>query len=534
MMLLPSVKLLRLPLAVLTLSLLTAQAQAPGDVRVALVIGNSSYAGAPLINPANDARAMSETLRGLGFTVVELRDGGRAQMAEAIAKVRESLKGKQGVGMLYYAGHGLQLDWHNYMVPVDARLSQATDVPAQTIDINSVIDAFKGAGNRMNILVLDACRDNPFTDKASGKGLAQLDAPPGTFLAYATAPGNVAEDGDVQSGNGLYTQFLLAELKKPTAKIEDVFKRVRLQVRQKSQGRQIPWESTSLEDDFVFNDGAKISLKAEDLERMAAEARELQKLSKDEADAREFARQKADWDKIRDSKNADDFYAYLNKYPNGLISEQANAALERLAEAKTVAVADRNGFIQTAGGGRFRLGDEATQVRKDMLTGQEIGRGRLVVTRIADGLVEMNGGSTVLTIDGAVIRNNLGAQFDPPRMDFPGDGFAVGKKWTAHTLQTNDKGKAFRREDKVKIVAVEDITVPAGTFKAYRFEMNSIQDNGNVVKLTYWAQPDFPFPIKMQREIRRRKGGPTVEVLEMTSRKRGPAPAQQVSLATGR
>ena len=255
-----------------------ATAQAPLDVRVALIIGNSAYAGnMALVNPANDAKAMADVLKRLGFTVIELRDGNKAQMAAAITQVSNSLKGKQGVGMLYYAGHGLQLDWRNYMVPVDANLKSAADVPGQTIDLSSVVDIFKAAGNRMNIVVLDACRDNPFGgNTSSAKGLAQLDAPPSTFLAYATAPGNVAEDGDVKSGNGLYTQFLLQELKRPTAKIEDVFKRVRLNVRKQSNGRQIPWESTSLEDDFFFNDGVKYTIKPEELERMAAEVRAIE------------------------------------------------------------------------------------------------------------------------------------------------------------------------------------------------------------------------------------------------------------------
>ncbi len=254
-----------------------ASAQAPFDVRVALIIGNSAYANAPLLNPANDAQAMSDVMRRLGFQVVELRDGNKAQMSAAISKVSDILKGKQGVGMLYYAGHGLQLDWRNYMVPIDANLKSAADVPKQAIDLSSVVEVFKAAGNRMNIVVLDACRDNPFgKDTSSAKGLAQLDAPPSTFLAYATAPGNVAEDGDAQSGNGLYTQFLLQELKRPTAKIEDVFKRVRLNVRKQSNGRQIPWESTSLEDDFFFNDGVKYTIKPEDLERMAAEVRQTE------------------------------------------------------------------------------------------------------------------------------------------------------------------------------------------------------------------------------------------------------------------
>ena len=263
--------LLRSVAVATALAAVSVSAQAPLDVRVALIIGNSAYANAPLLNPANDAQAMSDVLRRLGFQVVELRDGSKTQMSAAIGKMSDTLKGKQGVGMLYYAGHGLQLDWRNYMVPVDAKLQSAADVPMQAIELSSVVDMFKAAGNRMNIVVLDACRDNPFgKDTSTAKGLAQLDAPPSTFLAYATAPGNVAEDGDEKSGNGLYTQFLLQELKRPTAKIEDVFKRVRLNVRKQSQGRQIPWESTSLEDDFFFNDGVKYTIKPEELARMAA------------------------------------------------------------------------------------------------------------------------------------------------------------------------------------------------------------------------------------------------------------------------
>jgi uncharacterized caspase-like protein len=287
---------LRLTAVASLLAAVSVSAQAPLDVRVALIIGNSAYAGnMALINPANDAKAMADVLKRLGFTVVELRDGNKAQMSAAIAQVSNSLKGKQGVGMLYYAGHGLQLDWRNYMVPVDANLKTAADVAGQTIDLSSVVDIFKAAGNRMNIVVLDACRDNPFGgNTSSAKGLAQLDAPPSTFLAYATAPGNVAEDGDVKSGNGLYTQFLLQELKRPTAKIEDVFKRVRLNVRKQSNGRQIPWESTSLEDDFFFNDGVKYTIKPEELERMAAEVRAIeQRRLAQEAEALERIQQAA-------------------------------------------------------------------------------------------------------------------------------------------------------------------------------------------------------------------------------------------------
>ena len=265
---------LRLAFTALILSSYCALAQAPLDIRVALVIGNANYPGNRLLNPVNDARAMGDSLRRLGFTVLELHDASKVQLVDAIAKLRETLNGRQGVGLLYYAGHGLQLDWHNYMVPVNARMGSRADVAEQGVDIGSVIAAFKTAGNRVNILVLDACRDNPFSQVATGRGLAQPEeAPPGTFIAYSTAPGNVAEDGDEASGNGLYTHYLLQEIGRPVAKIEDVFKRVRLGVRQKSAGRQVPWESTSLETDFFFDAGLTLASTPEEFERQAAQAR---------------------------------------------------------------------------------------------------------------------------------------------------------------------------------------------------------------------------------------------------------------------
>ena len=167
-----------------------------------------------MLTPANDTKVMSDALSGLGFTVIGLRDGNKAQMAAAIIAVRDTLKGKQGVGMLYYAGHGLLVDEHNFIMPVDAKMSKAGDVAAQAVDVSGPVDAFKTAGNRINILVLDACRDNPLGGVTTGKGLAPLDAPTGTFFACATALGNVAKDDDVMSGNGLYTQYCQQELKK--------------------------------------------------------------------------------------------------------------------------------------------------------------------------------------------------------------------------------------------------------------------------------------------------------------------------------
>jgi len=497
--------------ALLAASLLafSANAQAPLDIRIALVIGNAAYAGsAALANPANDARAMTDTLKQLGFSVVEIRDGSKAQITDAIATVRDALKGRQGVGMLYYAGHGLQLDWRNYMVPVDAKLFKAADVAEQTVDLNSVIEAFKLAGNRMNIVVLDACRDNPFGGStASGKGLAQLDAPLGTFLAYATAPGNVAEDGDVKSGNGLYTQFLLEELKKPTAKIEDVFKRVRFNVRRQSQGRQIPWESTSLEDDFYFNKGVKVEIaKPNEIARETA-----------------FTFEKAEWDRIKDSKSAVDLYAFLNKFPNGNISELAQARLEAIDKARIVAQPGRDGKVQGSAANRFRDGDRFEFIAKDGLTGIETGRPSVVIIKRGEDEFEgraVGMGSALVNSAGFVSKDGSGS-FDPPWATSPGGDLQVGKKWSARSIHTANNGSRGWVDIEAKVTALEKVTVPLGTFDAYRLEVNFVFQSGERRKMTFWYDPEWSaYSLKLVSEFRNRNGSPNISVREMTSRKR--------------
>ena len=432
------------------LLVVAASAQAPLDIRVALVIGNSSYAGnAALINPGNDAQAMASALKQLGFTVVELRNGGKSEMTEALAKVRSALSGKQGVGMLYYAGHGLQLDWRNYMVPVDAKLTSAADVIAQAVDVNSVLEAFKSAGNRMNILVLDACRDNPFAATASGKGLAPVDAPPGTFLAYATAPGNVAQDGDAKVGNGLYTQYLLEELKKPSTRIEDVFKRVRLNVRQQSQGRQIPWESTSLEDDFYFNTGLRVKV-------AAVEGQTVQD---------DFLAEKEVWDKIKDSTKVEDFYAFLLKYPSGFISEQAQFRVAQLQKARTVAVPNREGWVPLAADARrFYLGDETVIEYINLLTNRRT-RATSTVTFADDDRAEFNNGKTIWTQAGFLVKDQYGVR-SPPTLRTPAD-MQLGKRWKTAYQNTHPNGVVENSFYNCSVVGYDDVSVPEGKFKAF-------------------------------------------------------------------
>jgi uncharacterized caspase-like protein len=222
--------------------------------RVALVIGNADYKLGPLLNPVNDARAISDALRAANFDVIKYEN--IATMADMKKAVREfGLKIQNGgVGLFYYAGHGMQVNGSNYLIPVQAEIYKEEEVEFESLDVNFVLAQMEGAHNRMNIIILDACRDNPFSrswrSASSAKGLAFINAPAGTLIAYATAPGSVASDGT--GNNGLYTEEILKQINKSGMKIEDVFKNVRVGVIERSNKLQTPWESSSLVGDFYF------------------------------------------------------------------------------------------------------------------------------------------------------------------------------------------------------------------------------------------------------------------------------------------
>ncbi|MEM6805722.1 MAG: caspase family protein [Bacteroidota bacterium] len=223
------------------------------EKRTALVIGNGGYNNGPLRNPVNDAEAMAESLRRLNFDVILHTDIGQREMKVAIRDFGRNIKAKGGVGLFYYAGHGMQVNGNNYLIPLNAKIERELDVELESVELYRVMGEMEEADNRMNIVILDACRNNPYTRalrSRTGEGLNITAAPSGTFIAFATAPGSVAADG--LGENGLYTQELLNALTVPGLKIEDVFKKVRTQVRIKSNGAQIPWENSSIEGDFYF------------------------------------------------------------------------------------------------------------------------------------------------------------------------------------------------------------------------------------------------------------------------------------------
>ncbi|SDH18902.1 caspase family protein [Propionivibrio dicarboxylicus] len=219
--------------------------------RVALVIGNATYREAPLKNPANDARDIATALTRLGFEVILRTDATLPQMEQAIDAFYDRLK-KGGTGLFYFAGHGLQVGGVNYLVPVGARLQSESDARYQTVDAGRVLGKMEDAANGLNIVILDACRNNPFARsfRSAAQGLAKMDAPTGSLIAYATAPGSVAADGEGR--NGVYTRNLLQHLGTRGLSVEEMFKRVRLGVVADTQKTQVPWEASSLTGDFRF------------------------------------------------------------------------------------------------------------------------------------------------------------------------------------------------------------------------------------------------------------------------------------------
>ncbi len=230
------------------------------EKRIAIVIGNENYLNSmPLYNPANDANAMEAVLQAAGFRVYKYIDLDRESMLSAFDNFGENLH-NYDVGLVFYAGHGIQADGINYLIPVDARLTSIEDVRKECVEAQLILNNMETANAETNIIILDACRDNPFerswNRSASVQGLAFMNAPEGSIIAYATSPGRAASDG--LGKNGLYTSALLEFIQVPGLKIEEVFKEVRKKVRELSTGKQIPWENTSLEGDFYFHQAGQM------------------------------------------------------------------------------------------------------------------------------------------------------------------------------------------------------------------------------------------------------------------------------------
>jgi uncharacterized caspase-like protein/formylglycine-generating enzyme required for sulfatase activity len=246
------------------LIVLGSAATLAAEPRIALVIGNSEYSSGPLPNPANDAKMIGETLNNLGFEVIARRNADQNTMKRAIQEFGSRLEkaGPAAVGLFYYAGHGVQLNGRNYLIPTTAQIEREGDVEIEAVSADWVIEQMRYARNRLNIVILDACRNNPFTRsmRSVDHGLATMDAPAGILIAYSTAPGAVAADGSGR--NSPYTEALSLAMRDLHEPVEQVFKHVRVGVMSATSGKQVPWESSSLTGDFYFAAQNKIAAPA--------------------------------------------------------------------------------------------------------------------------------------------------------------------------------------------------------------------------------------------------------------------------------
>ncbi len=297
---------------------LTAGPVAPSEQRVALVIGNSAYKDAPLRNPVNDATDIAATLRSLGFTVMLHTNADTRQMRSAMRAFAQNLK-RGGVGLFYFAGHGVQSrNGRNYLIPVGADIKEEFELEDEAVDANRVLAGMEEAGNRVNIVILDACRNNPFARgwRSSTNGLAQMSAPAGSFVGFATSPGSVAADGTGR--NGIYTRHLLESLKQGDTDIDRVFTRVTAGVAKETGNKQVPWKSSSLTGEFYFrppSGGAQVDSVVPPYATTLAEP---------------SASDRESWESAKDSRNAGKIQAYLMQFPNGLFATQAQAQLMTL------------------------------------------------------------------------------------------------------------------------------------------------------------------------------------------------------------
>ncbi len=304
------------------------------EKRTALVIGNGDYLKArTLANPVNDANDMTKALTEVGFEVISGTNLSLKQMTDKVREFGDKLKANGGVGLFYYAGHGVQVNNKNYLIPVEADVSREDEIDFAALNFDLVLRKMTTANNGLNIVILDACRNNPFARSWSRNtddgGLAQISAPTGTFIAYATSPDKTASDGTGR--NGLYTAELLKYIRQPNMKIEETFKEVRKAVNQASGGKQIPWDSSSLSGDFYF--------KAE--KSPVVEAVKNNQTTEPVITAKTKAEQEKEaWDLVKNSSSASDFRFYLEEFPDGANAARAKIRLEELVW-QTVRGADK-------------------------------------------------------------------------------------------------------------------------------------------------------------------------------------------------
>ena len=469
--------------------------------RVALVLGNSAYKDAPLTNPVNDARAIANVLRESGFSVILRENTDQRGMLSALREFGDQLRGG-GTGLFYYAGHGMQIKGRNYLIPVAANIDREDEVAYNAVDAQAVLDKMEAAGNMANIMILDACRNNPFarSSRSASAGLAQMDAPVGTLVAYATSPGSVASDG--AGVNGLYTQHLLAAIRKPGNKVEDVFKQVRANVRRDSNGKQVPWEATSLEGDFYFQGDAP------SLSQAPPHA--------GQATAVDAGLDAALWDAVKASTQPLEIRVYLNRYPQGKYATDARARLAQLQPAPAVAavaaqparppqpvpvLAPSTSAVAAIPQVKFFVGDSWSFSNDNLLTKKQGTYAQKVTSLADDGDAVMNDGDLIYSRSARpkFIRNaNSERQFNAGFASLPSQlrpGFKEPTRYKVTSQLKDGRETKITATGTLEAVRQEKVATPAGEFMAWRVERiaRSTNQAGEQTDLRhiFWFVPEL-------------------------------------------
>jgi len=326
------------------------------ESRTALVIGNSDYQNGPLRNPVNDASDIAKLLEQRNFNVILLTNANKSKIELAIHRFGEKLS-RGGIGLFYYAGHAMQVNGINYLLPVDTFLRKESDAKYKAVDVGLVLTELDDSQNRLNLVILDSCRDNPFARsfRSVNKGLARMDAPRGTLIAYATSPGKTAIDGDGR--NGTYTKHLLEQMSVPGQEMQTMFKRIRASVERETDGAQTSEEWNRVTGDFYFTPidflDQDLDLTAEELarykqilaEQKAAENR-IKKMEVDKKNA--IAKMEEEIEELRrkinhpdSSSNTLDELIALGKqreqYKKDIVEAKAKAEYERQQRESKIA-----------------------------------------------------------------------------------------------------------------------------------------------------------------------------------------------------
>jgi uncharacterized caspase-like protein len=477
-----------------------AAAAEAGESRVALVIGNASYKDAPLANPVHDARAVAKALNGLGFKVSLRVNLTQTQLRRAIREFGDELHATQGVGLFYFAGHGVQISNRNFLIPVGSDIQREYEVEEQAVDAGTVMSMMQSARARVNIVILDACRNNPFIRdfRSTVNGLAPMQAPAGSLIAFSTAPGQTAIDGSGQLG--LYTEHLVENIALPGLKIEDVFKNVRIGVQRASGGKQVPWENTSLTGDFYFKGPVAVAATAaavappavavmsqHEIERvvLAAISKREQELAaaKTARAERDAAREaieglQKELAELRAAREADKAHAARPAVERAEAPSQVALAAPGLPQARpSVSVGGRVERPQARAGNQwtYQVTERYTGEKRVAVIKVATVTGNRIYTSSTHSTLAMAGVPAAPSVvdvwdgDWNLLRQGE-VEYTPfyPSFQFP---LEAGRKWSGSVTFTTPIGDTVRHEVNVQVVGWERITVPAGNFDAVKITL---------------------------------------------------------------